>query len=189
VITEQIVSGNKYAAIKRVVSIVITNYTLMDDGEYHHCFRLTDKKTGREFTNLIEVDSLELPKLPERDDGADLWAWLKFLDATREEELQMLTERSAELNKAVGVLVKLSADERTRLLYEAREKAWRDAEDRLEYADAKGRAEGLTQGRVEGGYDRAVAIAKNMLKRGKSIDEIAEDTGLSVWEVNQLTHC
>jgi predicted transposase/invertase (TIGR01784 family) len=188
-VTEQIASGSKYYAIKRVVSIVITNYRLLKDGVYHHCFRLLDTKTGLEFTNLIEVDVLELPKLPERDEG-ELWAWLRFLSATREEELNMLAERNAEMGKAVGGLMKLSADEQTRLLYEAREKAWRDAEDRLEYAHIngwqRGHAEGRAEGHAEGEITRAVVIAKNLLRRGRSIEDVAEDTGLSVAEVEGL---
>ena len=40
----------------------------------------------------------------------------------------MLATRSPQMKKAVGVLKELSADERTRMLYEAREKARMDFE-------------------------------------------------------------
>jgi hypothetical protein len=59
---------------------------------------------------------------------------LKFLKTEREEELEMIAQKSAEIGKAVAVLMELSADERTRMLAEAREKAWRDEMDRLDGA-------------------------------------------------------
>ena len=50
----------------------------------------------------------------------------KFIDAETEEELTMLSERNPKVGKAVVKLRELSADERTRDLYERREKARRD---------------------------------------------------------------
>ena len=44
----------------------------------------------------------------------------------------MLATRSPQLRKAVGVLKELSADERTRILYEKREMARRDLVSRVD---------------------------------------------------------
>jgi predicted transposase/invertase (TIGR01784 family) len=129
------------------------------------------------------------------EDGTDLWTWMQFLKTNDEEELAMLAQRSPELHKAVGVLMELSADQQTRLLFEAREKAWRDQVDRIEGALEQGLArgleqgleQGLAQGLEQGSKNRAIAIAKNMLRRNIPIDEIAEDTGLSIAAIETLT--
>jgi len=49
-----------------------------------------------------------------------------------------------------------------------------------------GREEGRTEGRTEGETSKAYDIAKKMLKRNRPINEIIEDTGLSLDEINEL---
>jgi len=166
-ITEQISSGDKWAVIKRTVTIVITNYTFVpEDGKYHHQFRYrTDD--GVEFTNLTEINTLELSKLPSDTDSSKLWYWMKFIKSDDREVLDMIAERSPQMRKAVGVLKELSADERTRMLYEEREKARRDEASR-------------TDGAVK---DAQKEIARKLLKRNRPIDEIIEDTGLMYDEI------
>ena len=51
--------------------------------------------------------------------------------------MDMLATRSPQMRKAVGVLKELSADEATRMRYEAREKARRDLESQIEEVDKK----------------------------------------------------
>jgi hypothetical protein len=69
-----------------------------------------------------------LNKLPADDDSTDLWKWMKFIKSDDEEGFDMLAQNIPQLKKAVGVLKELSADERTRMLYESREKARMDFE-------------------------------------------------------------
>ena len=65
-ITEQISKGESYTNIKKVISIVITDYTLIkENSDYHNTYRLYDKKTGSEFTDVLEINTLELSKLPQ----------------------------------------------------------------------------------------------------------------------------
>jgi len=66
--------------------------------------------------------------------------------------------------------LELSADEKARQLYEARLKEQRDS-----YAREQGASN-----------ERAIAIAKNMLKRGRPIVEIIEDTGLTREEIEGI---
>jgi predicted transposase/invertase (TIGR01784 family) len=87
---------------------------------------------------------------------------------------------------AVGRLKKLSADERTRMIYEAREMAIMDEMARNEAALAKGRAEGETKGRAEGEAKGRAEIAMNMLRDGFTHDVIAKISGMSLEEVNSL---
>jgi len=101
-----------------------------EGNKYHHQFRYrTDD--GVEFTDLSEINTLDLGKLPLDDDSTELWYWLKFIKTDNEEVLDMLAQRSPQMRKAVGVLKELSADEATRMLYELREMARRDFEDQL----------------------------------------------------------
>ena len=174
-VTEQMIAGKNHSDIKRVVSIIITNYTLVTENEYYHNqFRYRSDKDGTEFTNLTEINTLELSKLPQDEDNSELWYWMKFIKSDDEEVLNMLAQRSPQMSKAVGVLKELSADERTRMLYEQREIARRDMVSRVDGA------------KREGSNERAIIIARNMLKRNRPIDEIVEDTGLTHEEIEGL---
>ncbi len=167
-ITEQIGDGGNYENIKRVINIVITDHDFIDSSEkYHHRFLMYSPEAGLAFTDTWEIHTLELTKLPDASDGTSLWNWLKFLDAETEDELAMVAERSPQVKKAVVRLMELSADERARMLYEAREKEQRDNRAR-------------EKGAIE-------SVAKNMLANGEPIKKILRYTGLTHEDVEGLS--
>ncbi|GHU05542.1 hypothetical protein FACS1894158_08670 [Betaproteobacteria bacterium] len=171
-VTEQISRGEDYQEIKRSISILITDYVqIPENKDYRNCYRLHDRKTGSEFTDLLEVNTLELPKLPLEEDGSALWDWLGFLKARKEEELMRLAEKDPQLKKAVTRLVALSADEQTRLLAESREKLQRDIAAREYAAREEGREEGMNKAQL--------AIARKALAEGLPLETVTAITGLS----------
>ena len=139
-----------------------------------HLKVIYDKNTGSKFTDVLEINTLELPKLPKESDNSELWNWLKFLKASREEEFVMLAERSPQIEKAVGVLKELSQDEKTRLIYEAREKTRRDEQARIKGAFQQGIEKGI------------IKVAINLLKKNTPINEIMDITELSKGEIEKL---
>ena len=182
--TEQLKSGVPYKEIQKAVSIVIVDWNLTekDSGHYHHRFRLYDEKTGCRFPDLFEINTLELPKLPGEPDGTELYNWLSLFTARTEEEMTMVAKTSPEIAQAVGVIMELSEDERTRLLAEAREKYRRDEEARREYRYQKGREEGLLKGERKGRLE----VARAALQKNISPEDVASLTGLSLDEVKAL---
>ena len=178
-VAEQLSSGSEYNKIKQVVSIIVTDYNMTEDnGIYHNRYRLRSAFDSSEYTDLIEIDLLELPKLPVINDGSELWHWLRFMDCQEEEVLNMLEEHSPELKKAVGVLKELSEDERTRMLFEDQEKARRDWASRMSGARREGREEGQRDARID--------IANKLIDMGLSTEQIETATGLSREEVEAL---
>ena len=151
-ITEQIGKSEKYADIKQVISIVITeNELIPNSANYHHRFTMYDPANSVELTDIVEVHTLELCKIPaEVDDDQRLLYWMRFIRAEGEIELEAVANKDPLIKKAVVRLMELSADERTRLLYEAREKERMDNESREEWARDTGRAEGRAEGKAEG---------------------------------------
>ena len=179
-ITEQVSRGDSYRKIERSICILITDYVQVPENDcYHNRYRLHDPRTGSEFTDLVEVNTLELPKLPHNTDGSTLWDWLKFLDARQEEELKMLAEKNPQIGKAVARLQELSEDERTRLLAESREKMEWDNAARMQAARERGLKEGLEEG--------LLSVAHAALKRNLPIEEIMALTGLSREKILSLT--
>jgi len=202
-ITEQLKSGRPYHEIKKIVSIIIVDWdvTPKNSPYYHRCLRLFDEKTGYRFPDLFEINILELPKLPSEPDGTLLYHWLKMFTARTEEELTMVAKTSPEIATAVGVIMELSEDERTRLLAEAREKYRRDEEARLEYRLAEAREKyrrdeearleyreekGRLEGRLEGEQKSRLEVARSLLLEKYPIEKVAKVTGLTLEEVKAL---
>ena len=154
---EQMSSGKDWSIIKRVITIVITDDIFVPQGDrYHHQFRYRTED-GMEFSNLVEINTLDLNKLPPDDDSTALWNWMKFIKSDDEEVLDMLAQRSPEMRRAVGVLKELSADEVTRMLFEKQEVARRDIESRI--ADQRRNLEGIIAGKDAEIADKDAEIA------------------------------
>ncbi|GHT28235.1 transposase [Planctomycetales bacterium] len=180
-LTEQIGSGSDYDVMKRVISIVITDYKLFDDVPYQHRFRLYDKEHNIEFTDIVEVNTLELPKLPAVKDS-EIWNWLTFLNVKQEKELDMIAQVSTELGKAAIILKELSADEEARLLYDSQEMARMDRAAAERRREQRVRAEGVAKGRAEG----VIEIARSMKAMNYPVADITKLTGLTSEEIETL---
>ncbi|MDR3166181.1 MAG: Rpn family recombination-promoting nuclease/putative transposase [Synergistaceae bacterium] len=108
--------------------------------------------------------------------------WLRLIKSESEEEIEMLATKTKEMNMTVGRLKQLSADERTRMLWEARELYLMDEAARLKAAVEEGR----TEGRIEGRTETQLETAKRMLLRGFEIEIISQISELSVEEIEKL---
>jgi predicted transposase/invertase (TIGR01784 family) len=210
-LARQIGPGQSYAKIERVVTIVIADYDMIPGSDaYHHVFRLYDKDNGILLTNVMEIHTLEWRKLPETagsDEKEDeLLYWLRLIRSEREEEIEMLATKTEEMRMAVGRLKRLSEDEQTRMISEARELFLMDEDARREAAvaegeargeargkaegraegKAEGRAEGKAEGRAEGEARGKFDVARKMLSRKMSISDIADITGLNERDILSL---
>jgi predicted transposase/invertase (TIGR01784 family) len=182
-ISEQLGKGEEYNKIQKVVSIIIAaEHKLVEKSEnFRHKFLLTDKNTGIVLTDKIEVDTLEIMKIPEEAKDNKLVIWLDFMKAKTEEELNMLaTQRQAttELLKAVEIVRDLNADEYTKKIAERREKFWRDYKSSITEAIMKGEARGET--------NKAREIAKSLLSEGLYINFVSKHSKLSIEEVKKI---
>jgi predicted transposase/invertase (TIGR01784 family) len=115
---------------------------------------------------------------------------MQFLRGRRKEDFEMIAERNPEVRGAVNTLYRISEDPEVRAQMEYREKARHDHATLLYAAvregEARGEARGVAQGVVQGEARKSAEIARNMKKRGRPVDQIAEDTGLSAEEIAKL---
>lgn len=171
----QLKSGDDYK-FKKTISIVISDFDIVKSSpdKYHHKFQLRDTTSNVKFTDIVEINTLELSKLPTQTDNTQKHDWLQFLKAEREEEFDMLALKSPELNQAVVELKRLSQTEKAQRLYEQRQKAISDEKARMRTAKNKGYSEAL------------ITIASKMLKRGDSMLDVAEFLELPVVELERL---
>jgi predicted transposase/invertase (TIGR01784 family) len=181
-IAEQLSAGDSYGKYCRVVSIAITDFVMIDENnKYHNSFRLYDKDTQELFSDALEIDTLELPKVGEESDGTKLWDWMKLIMAESEEEMEALAKKNDHIEECVMVIRKMSQDEAQRRLAEAEEKQERDRRAQVLWGRKEGLREGHEKGREEGlaegiAKERA-AIARRLTELGKTDAEVAEILG------------
>ncbi|MDR3323491.1 MAG: Rpn family recombination-promoting nuclease/putative transposase [Zoogloeaceae bacterium] len=188
-VTEQISEGELYDKIKPAICILITDFEMVPENRgYHNRFRLHDPESRTDFckaqNHLLQIHTLELPKLPKQEDGTKLWDWLEFLKAKDKEELNMLAEKNPDVKKAVVKLIELSADDKARMLHEARIKAERDQKAREKFVQDEAWKIGLEEGRK----NERLAIARNALHKNMLLEDIMALTGLSREEIQTLLH-
>ena len=181
-ITEQLQSGDEYYLIKKTIPIVIAGEIFLPEhNKYHDIFTLYSRVTGTEFTDILEIHTLELPKLPAEADGSELWAWLELINAESEEELKMLVKKEPKMKTPVERLLAINHDPATRALHEAREKDRRDSNARVRLAMQRGKAEGIAEGmqkgKAEGKAESMAQVAQRMKAMGFSEEQIQKVVG------------
>jgi predicted transposase/invertase (TIGR01784 family) len=73
-LADQLMSGKKYV-IKRSISIfILVEFSFIKNGNYINRYRLRNEK-NQELTDLLEIIIIELPELPSKDDGTQVWPW------------------------------------------------------------------------------------------------------------------
>lgn len=168
---DQIKEGASYQNLKKCLHVSILNFThFPDDVKYHHEIAFCDIDTHRKYTDLFEIHIFELKKLPPEElDESLLATWLRFFAATRKEDFEKMAEKDTYINDAYDVLKKLSADERKRLEYEARQKALLDHNSQVIGYFEAGVEQGIEQGMVRGEL-RYNSLMKLLLTAGRTDD-------------------
>lgn len=183
---EQIDKGQNYGKLTRAVSIMIVDFELIKtDSAFHHRYRLYDQENRLEYSDALEINVLEIPKVRE-DETSPVSAWLRFFAAKTEDEFMSLAQTSPAMEEAWGVIKELSADERERLLAEDREKTRRDNAAYYETGLVEGIATGVEKGRAEGRMEERKNLVANMLAQGVSPEQISSFTGLTLGDVKAL---
>ena len=188
-------SGN-YIDFKKVFFIAIANCTLFPkEVEYISTHNIRDIKTNGHYLKDFQFVFIELPKfaksnVEQLENMAERWCFFfKYAEETTDEDLMKIAEPVIKL--AYDELDKFHWNEKDLAAYEERIMDVYKEENilahKLDLASEKGRLEGRLEG-IQIGEERGekqakIAVVKNSLKAGMSINVIAEITGLSVEEI------
>lgn len=138
--TEPIKEGESYDKLEKCIQVSILQHVLFQEDE--ECYRrivFCDAKTGKEYSDLMEIHILELPKLPpEQKNETELIQWMRFLGGKNRGDFKKMAEKDSQFEEAYHVLDRLSADEKKRIEYEARQKAIRDRDILLKTGENRG---------------------------------------------------
>lgn len=176
--TGQLQKGDSYDKLGKCIHVSILDFVYFpDDDECYRTVHFRDDKTGEVYTDLIEIQILEIKKLPtELTDGEDILSWMRFFSGKSREEFEHMAKTNEYWDEAYQELIQLSADEKKKLEYEAREKALKDYNTQMNSSFERGQKIGEE-------------LTKQVFKlhlQGKSPEAIAKATHISTEKVLQI---
>jgi predicted transposase/invertase (TIGR01784 family) len=156
-----------------------------------------ETETYKELTDAGEIHFMEMPVLrryiEQNKEGITeiigkekLLDWLLFIDNPDSEYAKLAESSNDAIGRAKDMLKTLSADEKLREEYLAREKAIMDHYASLKAAEKYGREEGREEGIGLGEERKGIRMAKNLYKMGIPLYQISEASEISIDELKQI---
>lgn len=164
---------DRYRNIKSAIVIAIVDFKIKDDNNYFHCNAISDVVDHKLYTDVVQIYTLELPKIPPEDDNNDLWTWLKFLSSDSLEEMQPLKNKILEVDEAMQIFKKYIDEDELRGFAETKEIKAQMHDNEIFF---EGKAEGLKEGKAEGLKEGEVKAKleltkKLVLEKGMTLEE------------------
>ncbi len=188
ILSDELKKSEKYTEIKNTIVINLLNFEFYRRNSYHSIAHMKFEETKEnEFVEMgyqredeiatkdLEMHFIEIPKFikknPEANTKLEQWLWLI---AGREEKLEMAKKENREIEKAIDIIDEMSMDEKEWELYQSRKMAIMDYNTGIYEATQKGERK------------KQIEIAKKLLNKKMSMEEIEEITGLSKEEIQKL---
>ena len=186
----QIHKGESYEKLQKCIHVSILDFIhFPNDKECYRRIHFRDDKTSHLYSDKMELQILELKKLPsDVKTSQDILTWMKFFSGKSRKEFQNMAKTNEYLDEAYNTLLNLSADEKKRLEYEAREKALKDYNTQISSAEKRGLKAGEESG-LRRGKELGIQEARQVFKlymQGKSPEEIADLCNIGIDKVKQI---
>ncbi|WP_302613568.1 Rpn family recombination-promoting nuclease/putative transposase [uncultured Bacteroides sp.] len=187
--------------LKAVYGVFFMNFRLDD---MPHKLRtdivLSDRDTHEQFSDKLRFIFIELPSFmkEENECDTDFERWIYVLKNMETLNRMPFTARKSVFEKLEKIVDIASLSKEERIKYNESIKVYRDNLVTMEFAEQKGRAEGLVEGierglaqglekgRAEGKIEERRTIALQMKRMGMPVSSISEVTGLSQSEIDGL---
>lgn len=176
--SRQIKKGENYKILEKTIVILIADFKLKELQEigYHSSWKIIEENHRKVIlTNKLEIHIIEIPKIEDNENEKDeLLDWLYFLENPKSERVEEKMKENEELKEASEKLEEMSEDEKMQRIAWWREKAIMDEKALYMY------------GQKEGEEKTSKKIAKKLLEKNMTIEEIAEITGLTHEEIKNI---
>lgn len=188
--SDQLKSGEEYDNLKKCIHVSILDFIRFpNDKRCYRTIHFRDDDTGELYNDKMELQILELRKLPEGfQTGEDIVNWMRFFNSKNRKEFESMAKTDIYLGEAYKALQTLSADDKKRIEYEAREKALKDYNSQIKSAERRGEKRGEKRGQ-ERGQEMGIQLARRIFHlhaEGKTCAEIAAECNISADDVNNI---
>lgn len=183
--SSQLTISQPYHNLTEIIFLAITNFTMFPNKKASKSDHvILDKYSHENDLKDFSFTFLELTKFNKTKDQLntilDKWSYFfKHAKDTKEQDLPEIIGSDNIIERAYEELNKFSWSEQELLAYEQVIKREKDYQSILQTALSKQHAKGKTEGILEG----TIKIAKKLLNKGMSLNNIADITELSI---NQL---
>ena len=191
-------SKQSYAAIKRAIVICLADFEMFEELEsYQSNFVMKDREMNHYLSDVIEVITLEMPKVESKkpvNEMTEMEKWLTYIrhngNERYEEKIAEIVRESEAIEMAETVFNEIKNDEQARSALLSRQRFQFDINAKIndcydkgvevgeEKGEKKGIEKGLKQGKIE--------TIMNFYKTGASIEMISRATGMTEAEILEL---
>lgn len=193
--------GDEYHNLKEIIFIAVADCIIFPNKtEYRSNHTIRDENTNEHDLKDFYFVFIELPKFTKTKEDqleniVEKWCYFfRYAAETREEDLDKIVGSDVIIKRAYEEMNKFNWSEEELLAYEQRKKRLMDEiaafaqkfDEGVKVGEEKGILIGHEKGREEGEKQAKIAVAKNLLEAGVSIDLIAKSTGLPQAEIAQL---
>lgn len=189
---KQLEAGEDYRLLQPVygLGLIATTFEKNTPEWYHHYQLVNVSKPYKDIIEHLQLVFIELPKFPVQsaEEKKLRLLWLRFLREINEKTTTVPPELLSvpEISEAVALAEQAAYSEGEMRAYEAYWDAVSTEKTLLSGHFAEGHAAGKTEGKTEGELAAKLAIVERLLKRGESLEDIAEVVGLETDELSVL---
>ena len=208
--SRQLKKNVDYAEINRCINITIVNHEIKELNDIENFvtkWAMIETETkSKILTNKFELYIIILPKVAknyEKDQKDKLTQWGMFFAKPYSKEVKSIMEENKDIQAIADELEILNGDYEAQRLADIREKALHDEAAALSYAKKHGLEQGIKEGLEQGikqglkqglkqaqeqAKENMLKTAKILLKKGMSVEDIIEATGLTKEEILKLKY-
>ena len=194
----QIGRGEHYTELCEVIAITITDFVMFEElAGIQSRFRMRAEENPEIYHGDLELIFVELPKFRKGEEDLESVydKWLYFMKSAGDlKAIPVTLAQEPAIVHAFEIANKAGLTEEELEDQERREIYIQDQRGALQYATVvgmkqgmeQGMQQGMQQGMLEGKLEGKLEVAKSMLEKGMTRDQVAEFTGLNQDELQLL---
>lgn len=155
--------GEGYNKLRRCISIHILEFNLIAGERYHTVYRMRDEQ-GKDYSDLLELHTIELRKRLCGDDRVD--DWIRLINSRTEEDLSMIKTKNIGIQRAKQIIQEMSLTDSIRETVAEYRKIKMDRKMEDAYVFDRGLEQGLDRGRGQG-EEKMAQLTKILMEEGR----------------------
>ena len=189
-IVEQGTKGDWNYELTPVYGVFFIDFVLDTDVSDYYCkdVTLVEKYSGKVFSNKLRHIFIELPRFMKSKSECDSFfeCWIYNLANMKEMNEMTFKDRDAIFGRLEEIASRANLTKEERAQYEYEWKVYNDYYNCLDYAEEKGMTIGMEKGMEKGREEEKLEIARNLKTMGLPSESIAQATGLTIEEIENL---
>lgn len=120
--------GMEYGELESCIHVGILDFNLVENGNFHHCFKLLDEKSGELYSDKLQFHVLQLKQIDKEppEEEKELHRWARMIAADNWEVVRMSAKGNIYMEEAMDAMAQINMSPTERYLYLRRQMAKMD---------------------------------------------------------------